>query len=124
MADRISFRNGLLKIKVFIDDKMREIPIRMKKMVEQKENNSESHFMLTSINSRIDEEKESRLSSKLSGKEEYSGARLKLMMLRENNKMKKAMTKIPEFSSSSLTHNQEYPYTKPQTVHRYDKYKT
>lgn len=35
------------------------------------------------------------------------------------------MTKIPEFSSSSVTHNnQEYPYMKPQTVHRYDKYKT
>jgi hypothetical protein len=36
MTDRIAFRNGLLRIKVFIDDKMREIPIKMKKMVEEK----------------------------------------------------------------------------------------
>jgi len=84
--------------------------------------------MLTSVNSRISEEKESRLSSKLNIKEEFSGPRLKLMMMRENNKMKRAMTKIPEFSSSTISHNQqnnqEFPYTKPQTLHRYDKYKT
>lgn len=83
--------------------------------------------MLTTINSRISEEKESRLSTKVK-KEDYSGARLKLMMLRENNKMKRAMTKIPEFSSSTISHNQqnnqEYAYTKPQTLHRYDKFKT
>ena len=123
MSDRISFRNGLLKIKVFIDDKMRELPIRMRKMQEQKENMADSHFLLTSVNSRIEEEKESRLSSKLNGREEYSGARLKLMMLRENNKIKKAITKVPEFSSSTPANSQEYPYTKPQTVHRYKKYK-
>ncbi len=36
MGERINFKNGLLVIKVFIDDKMREIPIRMKKMREDK----------------------------------------------------------------------------------------
>jgi hypothetical protein len=34
MSERILFQNGLLLIKVFIDDKIREIPIRMKKMRE------------------------------------------------------------------------------------------
>jgi hypothetical protein len=34
MVERISFKNGLLIIKVFIDDKMREIPIKMRRMRE------------------------------------------------------------------------------------------
>lgn len=32
MADRIIFKNQLLVIKVLIDDKIREIPIKMRKM--------------------------------------------------------------------------------------------
>jgi hypothetical protein len=51
------------------------------------------------------------------------------MMMRENNKMKKALTKMPDFSSPSVTQNvREYPYIKPQTMNkhqsRYDKFKT
>ena len=51
MQDRIVFRNGLLKVKVFIEGKLRSIPIRMKKMVEEKESKGDQPFMLTSIGS-------------------------------------------------------------------------
>lgn len=55
MTERISFSNGLLKIKVFIDDKMKEIPIKMKKMVHEKaekeHRETQQQFMLTSISS-------------------------------------------------------------------------
>ena len=50
---------------------------------------------------------------------------MKLMMMRENNKFRKAITKVPEHSSSTVTqHTKEYPYLKPQTNHRYSKMKT
>jgi hypothetical protein len=53
LTDRVSFRNELLIIKVFIDDKIREVPIKMRRMREEKErySQSEKHFMLTSISS-------------------------------------------------------------------------
>ena len=47
------------------------------------------------------------------------------MMMRENNKFKKAITRVPEHSSSTVTQTtKEYPYLKPQTYHRYSKVKT
>ena len=47
------------------------------------------------------------------------------MMMRENNKFRRAITKVPEHSSSTVTQNtKEYPYIKPQTIHRYSKMKT
>ena len=33
MTERLLFKNGLLTLKVFVDDKMKEIPIKLKKMV-------------------------------------------------------------------------------------------
>jgi len=33
MGERIVFKNGVLKIKVFIEGKMRSIPIKMRKMI-------------------------------------------------------------------------------------------
>ena len=81
MSERINFKNGLLIIKVFIDDKMREIPIRMKKMREDKENRSPSQqFMLTSIASEPSESSRVTVTSKTD--HEYPAARLKLMMIK------------------------------------------
>ena len=48
MIDRISFRNGILKIKVYIEGKMRSVSIKMKKMVEEK-GPKDDNFLLTSI---------------------------------------------------------------------------
>lgn len=68
MSDRIVFKNGLLIIKVFIDDKMREIPIKMRKMREEKDNNrssSQQQFMLTSIASEPSESSRVTVNSKI-----------------------------------------------------------
>jgi hypothetical protein len=70
-------------------------------MREEKENHQgEKPFMLTSIASEPSET-ESRLTSKADKASNYPAPRLKLMMLKDNNKMKKALTKVPEFASSS-----------------------
>ena len=37
MIDRFVFKNGQLKIKVHIEGKMRSIPVKMKKMVEERD---------------------------------------------------------------------------------------
>lgn len=68
MSDRIVFKNGLLIIKVFIDDKMREIPIKMRKMREEKDNRStpsQQQFMLTSIASEPSESSRVTVNSKI-----------------------------------------------------------
>lgn len=69
MSDRIVFKNGLLVIKVFIDDKMREIPIKMRKMREEKDNSrsspSQQQFMLTSIASEPSESSRVTVNSKI-----------------------------------------------------------
>lgn len=66
MSDRINFKNGLLLIKVFIDDKVREIPIRMRRMREEKEGRaSEQQFMLTSIASEPSEASRVTVTSKI-----------------------------------------------------------
>ena len=48
MSERIAFKNSVLRIKVFIEGKMRSIPIKMRKMIEDKENKAEDQFLLTS----------------------------------------------------------------------------
>jgi hypothetical protein len=82
MSDRINFKNGLLILKVFIDDKMRELPIKMRRMKEDKENRtpSQQQFMLTSIASEPSESSRVTVTSKI--EKEYPAARLKLMMIK------------------------------------------
>ena len=64
MTERITFDNGLLQVKVFIDDKMKTIPIKMKRMTEEKEpKDTHQPFLLTSISSETEEQKHSRASS-------------------------------------------------------------
>jgi hypothetical protein len=137
LSDRLAFKNGLLAVRVLIDDRAREIPIRMRRMREEREGSSQERLMLTSIASEPSESSRVTVASKITKKEtlllgkssEYSGtnkseypaARLKLMMIKEN-KMKRggAMTRANDMSSVSATQViREYPYTKPQTIHRY-----
>ena len=41
LTDRLAFKNGLLSVRVHIDDRSREIPIRLRKMREDRENSSQ-----------------------------------------------------------------------------------
>lgn len=136
-TDRLAFKNGLLTVRVLIDDRARDIPIKMRKMQEERESTSQERLMLTSIASEPSESSRVTIASKLlkkdglvlgksseypgGNKSEYPAARLKLMMIKEN-KMKRGgtMTRTNDLSSVSATQViREYPYTKPQTIHRY-----
>jgi hypothetical protein len=61
MTERIVFKNGVLKIKVFIEGRLRSIPIKMKKMIEDTEHKNEQPFLLTTLGSE-DEPADSRVS--------------------------------------------------------------
>ena len=73
LADRLSFKNGLLVLRVQIDDRSREIPIRLRKMREEKETSSQDKFMLTSIASEPSESSRVTIASKL--KHEFSSGK-------------------------------------------------
>lgn len=65
LSDRLAFKNGLLTVRVLIDDRAREIPIRMRKMREERESTSQERLMLTSIASEPSESSRVTIASKL-----------------------------------------------------------
>lgn len=104
LTDRLAFKGGVLFVRVLIDDRAREIPIKMRKMKEDRDG-SQERFMLTSIASEPSEVSRVTVASKIVKKEyalgkasefqggksgDYSGAksgdypaaRLKLMMIK------------------------------------------
>jgi hypothetical protein len=95
LTDRLAFKNGLLSVRVHIDDRSREIPIRLRKMREDRDNSSQEKLMLTSIASEPSESSRVTIASKIKNefaagkdreyagnKSEYPTARLKLMMIK------------------------------------------
>lgn len=62
--DRLNFRNGLLSLRVNVDDRTREIPIPLRKMREEREPTSQEKLMLTSIASEPSESSRVTIASK------------------------------------------------------------
>lgn len=64
-ADRLNFRNGLLSLRVNVDDRTRELPIPLRKMREERESTSQEKLMLTSIASEPSESSRVTIASKV-----------------------------------------------------------